>query len=132
MPSRANLTDAGLDLRTSEAYVLKPQEVKLLDCGVAFKIPPQHVGLVFIRSGVSKNNISLSNSVGVIDSDYRGNVLVSLVNHGIQDYEIKQFDRVAQLVVLPIELATVTVQPWSDELWNDTQRGTNGFGSTGT
>ena len=132
MPTRANITDAGLDLRTSEAYVLKPQETKLFDCGVAFKIPQNYVGLVFVRSGVGKYNVSPTNCVGVIDSDYRGNVLVSLCNYSDRDYEIKQFDRIAQLVVLPIELPTITVQSWTDEAWNDTQRGTNGFGSTGT
>lgn len=132
MPTRANPTDAGLDLRTSEAYVLKPLETKLFDCGVAFKIPPNYVGLVFVRSGVGKHNVSPTNCVGVIDSDYRGNVMVSLCNYSDRDYEIKQFDRIAQLVVMPIELPTITVQNWTDEAWNDTQRGTNGFGSTGT
>ena len=131
-PTRANPLDAGLDLRSTEAYMLKPWETKLFDCGVAFKIPPDYVGLVFVRSGVGKYNVSPTNCVGVIDSDYRGNVLVSLCNYSEQDFEIKQFDRIAQMVILPIALPTVTVQDWSEELWNDTKRGINGFGSTGT
>jgi len=131
-PTRANATDAGLDLRSTEAYMLKPQETKLFDCGVAFKIPANYVGLVFVRSGVGKHNVSPTNCVGVIDSDYRGNVKVSLCNYSEQDFEIKQFDRIAQLVVLPIAIPTINAQDWSEEIWNDTNRGTGGFGSTGT
>lgn len=132
MPTRANATDAGLDLRSTEAYVLKPWETKLFDCGVAFKIPQNHVGLVFVRSGVGKHNVSPTNCVGVIDTDYRGNIMVSLCNYSQKDYEIKQFDRIAQIVVLPIEVPAVVVEDWTEEQWNDTQRGNNGFGSTGT
>lgn len=132
MPTRANPTDAGLDLRSSQYHVITPGETKLVDCGVAFKIPPNYVGLVFVRSGVGKYNVSPTNCVGVIDSDYRGNIMVSLCNYSQQDYVINQFDRIAQLVVLPIALPTVSVQAWADEYWFDTQRGGGGFGSTGT
>ena len=131
-PTRANPLDAGLDLRSTIAYTLQPGETKLIDCGVAFKIPGGHVGLVFVRSGVGKYNVSPTNCVGVIDSDYRGNVIVSLCNYSQEPYVINQFDRVAQLVILPILLPSVSIQAWSDDFWFDTQRGGNGFGSTGT
>ncbi len=131
MPTRVNPFDAGLDLRSSIEYTLTPGETKLIDCGVAFKIPPSHVGLVFVRSGVGKYNVSPTNCVGVIDTDYRGNIMVSLCNYSEVDYKINQFDRIAQLVILPIALPTLTVQDWAPEVWNDTTRGINGFGSTG-
>lgn len=131
-PTRANPLDAGLDLRSSIEYTLAPGETKLIDCGAAFKIFPGHVGLVFVRSGVGKYNVSPTNCVGVIDSDYRGNILVSLCNYSQEPYVINQFDRIAQLVIIPIVLPSVTVQGWSDEQWFDTGRGSGGFGSTGT
>lgn len=130
-PTRANPTDAGLDLRSSISTVLMPGESELIDTGAAFKIPRNYVGLVFARSGMAKHNVSPANCVGVIDSEYRGNVKIMLHNYGTEPYEIKQYDRIGQLLILAIALPNILTMDWSDHIWFDTERGINGFGSTG-
>lgn len=125
LPRRANPTDAGADLRSSEALEIYPGEQKLVDTGVAVKIPQGYAGFVFNRSSQGKNGITIPHSVGVIDSDYRGNIKVLLKNISEDPYQISIGDRVAQLVIVPILLCTFA------EAWNDTARGTGGFGSTG-
>lgn len=130
-PVRAHATDAGADLRSVESVEIYPGEQKLVDTGVAVMIPPNFVGLVFNRSSQGKIGVQLANSVGVIDSDYRGNIKVLLKNNGEDPYIINQFEtRIAQLVIMPVLLADyVDTHP---EDWENTQRGTGGFGSTGT
>ncbi len=130
-PVRAHATDAGADLRSVESVEIYPGEQKLVDTGVAVMIPPNFVGLVFNRSSQGKIGVQLANSVGVIDSDYRGNIKVLLKNNGDDPYIINQFEtRIAQLVIVPVLLADyVDTHP---EDWENTQRGTGGFGSTGT
>jgi dUTP pyrophosphatase len=128
-PTRANKTDAGLDLRALVGVEILPGETKLINTGAKVKIPEYFVGLVFARSGMAKFNVSLANCVGVIDSDYRGHIKVMLGNYGKEVFKVEQFDRIAQLVVLPISLPTLEIV--GDEDWNDTDRGANGFGSTG-
>ena len=97
--------------------------------GIAIALPgPEYVALVCSRSGMgTRHGITLSNSVGVIDSDYRGELTVGLVNHGDVLYTIQPGDRIAQLMVLPILRPTLTVVEELDE----TERGSGGFGSTG-
>lgn len=135
MPSRSNPTDAGLDLRAKMTYVLPINKRVLIGTGVSVKIPVGHVGLLFPRSSLSKSGITMTNSVGVIDSDYRGEIMASLMFHGIEgnavSYDMQAGERIVQLVVVPIVLATPEVMDWSDELWFDTERGAGGFGSTG-
>ena len=133
MPTRANKTDAGLDLRASEGKLILASTPTLIDTGVSVQIPPGHVGLVFSRSGLAKHGITLSNSVGVIDSDYRGNIMVSVICNADneRDVFINKGDRIAQLVVVPIVLPQVWVVDEDDEEWLNTARGTGGFGSTG-
>jgi len=133
MPTRANPTDAGLDLRSAIAVSLNPSAPTLIDTGVSVQIPSGHVGLVFSRSGLAKHGVTLSNSVGVIDSDYRGNIMVSLICNADnpRDIFIAKGDRIAQLVVVPIVLPQVWVVDEDDEEWLNTARGTGGFGSTG-
>ena len=131
MPNRAHLTDAGADLVSKGNVSIYPGETMLLDTGVAVKIPEGYVGLVYNRSSQGKIGIAIPHSVGVIDSDYRGNIKVLLVNNGNVPYKIEQFKtKIAQLVIAPIEL--VEFKPWNpaEESWEDTQRGTGGFGST--
>jgi len=129
LPARAHPTDAGADLF---AYVgvsgaeIYPNEQKLIDTGVAVKIPVGYVGLLFNRSSQGKKGISIPHSVGVIDSDYRGNIMVLLRNNGEDPYKIATGDKIAQLVIVPIMLCGFV------DTWNDTARGTGGFGSTGT
>ena len=101
----------------------------VLPTGIAIELPgPGYVALVFARSGLGiKHGIAPANCVGVIDSDYRGEILVGLQNSGDADYVIQPADRIAQLMVLPILRPTLTVVEELDE----TERGSGGFGSTG-
>lgn len=132
MPLRANSTDAGADLMSAETVLIYPNEMKMVDTGVAIQIPRGYVGLVYSRSGQGKLRIHLANSVGVIDSDYRGNIKVILVNEGDNPYEITAYSsRIAQLVITPIMLATFRQYKGNDEDWVNTKRGIGGFGSTG-
>ncbi len=133
MPTRSNPTDAGLDLRAAESKLIQSATPTLIDTGVSVQIPRNHVGLVFSRSGLAKYGVTLSNSVGVIDSDYRGNIMVSVICNAEneRDVFIAKGDRVAQLVIVPIQLPEVQVVDEDDEEWLNTSRGTGGFGSTG-
>lgn len=135
MPVRSNPTDAGLDLRAKMTYKLPINKRVLVGTGVSVKIPVNHVGLLFPRSSLSKSGITMTNSVGVIDSDYRGEIMASLMFHGVQGncdtLEIQAGERIVQLVVTPIVLVEPQVMEWSDEMWYDTNRGSGGFGSTG-
>jgi dUTP pyrophosphatase len=97
-----------------------------VDTGVAVKIPYGYVGLVYNRSSQGKKGITIPHSVGVIDAEYRGTLKVLLKNTSNETYQINQWDRIAQLVVQKVELVHF------QDVWNDTQRGTGGFGSTGT
>jgi dUTP pyrophosphatase len=105
----------------------------LIGTGVCVKIPRGYVGMLIPRSSLSKSGIIMTNSVGVIDSDYRGEIMASLMYTGGLEFNpvIYQGDRIVQLVVLPILLVTPDVGDSTDEEWMDTQRGTGGFGSTG-
>lgn len=125
LPKRAHNNDAGADLIAAEDIEIYPGDQKLVDTGVAVKIPPGYGGFVFNRSSQGKRGISIPHSVGVIDSDYRGNIKVILRNIGEDPYKIQVGDRIAQLVVMPVLLAKFV------DIWNDTERGTGGFGSTG-
>lgn len=117
----ANLPCGTIDLFTDEAVNI--------GTGLAFEIPQDHVMLVFSRSGHGfKNGVRLSNCVGVIDSDYRGEVIVSLRNdHQEKLLRINPGDRIAQAMILPVQQVSFLVV---DEL-GDTERGAGGFGSTG-
>jgi dUTP pyrophosphatase len=125
LPCRAHATDAGADLKSTENCEIYPGEQKLIDTGVAVKIPEGYAGFVFNRSSQGKKGITIPHSVGVIDSDYRGNLKVLLKNISQTAYLVEPGDRIAQLVVQRVELPTFR------DAWNDTQRGTGGFGSTG-
>lgn len=104
------------------------QGCAMVSTGLAMAIPAGHVGLIFARSGLaSKHGVAPANCVGVIDSDYRGEVKVALANHSGEDYTIQPGDRIAQLMIAPIVQPTVAETAQLPE----TQRGTGGFGSTG-
>lgn len=127
LPKRQHSTDAGADLFSSVTTSIFSGEQALIDCGVAVKIPEGYAGFIFNRSSQGKLGITIPHSVGVIDSDYRGNIMVILKNIGTEPYMIEAgVTRIAQLVIMPIVLAQFV------DVWNDTQRGTGGFGSTGT
>lgn len=130
-PTRAHNTDAGADLRSTEDHWIRPNTMILVDTGVSVKIPQGFVGLVFSRSSQGKEGIQIANGTGIIDSDYRGNILVLLKNTGDSTYYITAKDtRIAQLVIVPIVLPTF-VEHLESEVWDDTVRGVGGFGSTG-
>jgi dUTP pyrophosphatase len=130
LPQRAHPTDAGADLfawfpEGTEEIEIYPGEQKLVDTGIAVKIPQGYAGFIYNRSSQGKNGITIPHSVGVIDSDYRGNLKVLLKNISDDPFTIGVGDRIAQLVVQRVELFGFT------DTWNDTERGTGGFGSTG-
>lgn len=130
LPEKATEFSAGADIYAciDKDIQLDPGERKLINTGIALAIPVGYGGFVFPRSGLSsKHGVSLSNCVGVIDSDYRGELKVPMINHGNEPYIIRNGERIAQLVILPVENGEFVC---CDEL-DDTARGEGGFGSTG-
>lgn len=131
MPVRAHETDAGADLFSDQDMLLYPGDTKLINTGVAIQIPMGYVGLVYNRSSQGKIKVSIPHSVGVIDSDYRGNIKVLLSNDGDDRYFIGKYaTKIAQLVITPVVLAEFVANTLSEEHWNNTTRGHGGFGST--
>lgn len=130
-PSYATPGSAAMDIRAcmDEPMTLQPGQRFAVPSGFAIALPDaNHVALVFARSGLAvKHGIALSNSVGVIDSDYRGEILVGLVNHSDVPYTIQPGERIAQLGIFPVTQATLLPTDTLD----DTLRGEGGFGSTG-
>jgi dUTP pyrophosphatase len=129
LPKRAHPSDAGADLCAKQTNWLAPFKRTLVPTGVKVSIPLGYVGLLVPRSSLSKCEIILSNSVGVIDSDYRGEILVALTYIGSNECGVTVAigDRIAQLLIVPIMLPEFIEVA---EL-NETVRGSNGFGSTG-
>lgn len=128
LPRYAHPGDAGLDLASSEALTIAPGERAAVPTGLAVAIPRGWVGLVHPRSGLSlKHGLTVVNAPGTIDSGYRGEVKVLMVNLGSEDVEIARGDRVAQLLLQQVGWANVIE---ADDL-PDTDRGEGGFGSTG-
>ena len=130
-PSYGSEYAAGADLHAilDAPIVIKPHESVLVHTGIAVAIPIGYVGLVYARSGIAcKRDLAPSNKVGVIDADYRGEIMVSLHNHGTVDQTVEPNERIAQMVITPIYSSFYEEV---DNL-NDTERGAGGFGSTGT
>lgn len=132
VPVKATPFSAGYDLCAAvcEPVVIPKGEIRMIPIGIAAAPERTDIALfVFPRSGLaSKNGITLANSVGVIDADYRGEIMVPLINHGNEEFTVTNGMRIAQLIVMP-----VLSQEWTctDEL-NETERGKSGFGSSGT
>jgi len=127
-PTRANPGDAGLDLKAEENALLFPGDRQAVETGVSVEIPDGYVGLLCARSGnAARRGLGIVNGVGVIDSGYRGPVNVLLINHGRRNVTISRGDRIAQLLIVPIETPDVEIV---DRL-SDSERGTGGLGSTG-
>ena len=130
IPTYGSEFSAGADLYalSDEPIVIAPHETVLVHTGVAMEIPTGYVGLVFARSGLAtKRALAPANKVGVIDSDYRGEIMVALHNHGSEPKTVENGERIAQLVLVPYISADFNEV---DEL-SDTARGEGGFGSTG-
>ena len=127
-PTRANSGDAGLDLKAAENALLFPGDRQAVDTGVSMEIPEGYVGLVCARSGnAARRGLGMVNGIGVIDSGYRGPVNVLLINHGRDNVTVSRGDRIAQLLIVPIETPDVEIV---DSL-SASERGTGGLGSTG-
>lgn len=116
----------GFDLRASHNESILPGETKPIALGVRVAVPPGHVGLLVVRSSLGKQGMTLANGVGVIDSDYRGELHAVLANLGPERFRIARGDRVAQVVVVPCVQEAELV-----EQLDATPRGEGGFGSTG-
>ena len=129
LPTRAHAGDAGLDLYASEPAHIGPGERWQIGTGIAVEIPDGHAGLVLPRSGLArKHGISVVNAPGLIDSGYRGELKVLLLNNDPAEvFRVEPGDRIAQLVVTPVALA----EPVATESLSGSERGEEGFGSTG-
>ena len=128
-PAYAKPGDAGADLRSRIDFELEPGERALVPTGVAIALPEGYVGLVHPRSGLAtKNGITIVNAHGTVDSGYRGELMVTLLNTDkTKSFHVQRGDRIAQLIIQKYEHATFTVV---DEL-DQTERGSSGFGSSG-
>lgn len=130
-PYYASKGSAGMDLAAcvDEPVVIPAGKHMVIPTGIAIALPScEYVALVYVRSSLGfKKGVTLSNSVGVIDSDYRGEIKVSLVNLSSEDFTVNPGDRIAQLVITPVCIPQITV---ANEL-SETDRGEGGFGSTG-
>lgn len=127
-PRYATVGDAGADITTTETFTLEPGEYKAIGTGVAIALPDGYAAFVHPRSGLAaKHGISIVNSPGTVDSGYRGEVKVILINHSDTGITFPAGERIAQLVVQRYEHVE-----WAEvESLDETERGTNGFGSTG-
>ncbi len=131
IPTYGSMNAAGADLYAciDSAVSVQPGETLMIPTGLAMELPEGYAGLIYARSGLaSKKGLAPANKVGVIDSDYRGEVLVALHNPSLTDAAIEPGERIAQLVITPYVMG---VFEEVDEL-SDTERGAGGFGSTGT
>lgn len=131
IPFRATDGSAGMDLYAciDEAVEIMPHEIRVIPTGIAIELESaDYVAYIYARSGLAiKNGIAPANCVGVIDSDYRGEICVGLLNQTEKVFTVNPEERIAQMVISPVILPTIEVV---DELSN-TQRGASGFGSTG-
>ena len=130
-PFYASAGAAAMDLHAcvEQSVTIPAGGRAVIPTGIAIALPsPQYVALVFARSGLGiKHGVAPANCVGVIDSDYRGEIMVGLQNSGDSDYTVQPADRIAQLMITPVVQAQVKLV---DQL-DDTDRGAGGFGSTG-
>jgi len=130
VPKYHSEDSAGMDLCSAsrERILIQPEETKLIPTNLVLEIPKGYEGQVRPRSGLAlKHNITVLNSPGTIDSDYRGEVKVLLINHGKEDFEVNFGDRIAQLIIAKYEKADLV----SAQKLSDTSRGQGGYGSTG-
>ena len=131
LPEYATEGSAGFDLTidTSKETVLEPNASQVFPAGIKVEIPKGYVGLVFPRSGLGTKGIVLTNTVGVIDSDYRGEIHLPLKNTSNEPYTFKPKERVAQMIIMPYTKVAFNIV--CEEDLGNTERGNNGFGSTG-
>lgn len=131
-PTRAHPTDAGADIKallapevsTNTTITIAPGAVAIVDTGVSVKVPVGYALFAMPRSSMRAKQVTCYGD-GLIDSDYRGTIRIVIGNHGKEPYIITNHDRIGQLVLQKVELVEYV------DIWNDTERGTGGFGSTG-
>lgn len=130
LPTFGSAQAAGADLYAclEEPVTIQPGQTAFIPTGLAMELPRGYAGLIYARSGLAcKRGLAPANKVGVVDSDYRGEFIVALHNHGTQPQTISNGERIAQLVVTPVLIPEYI----ETEALSDTQRGAGGFGSTG-
>lgn len=130
LPTFGSAQAAGADLYAclEEPVTIQPGQTAFIPTGLAMELPRGYAGLIYARSGLAcKRGLAPANKVGVVDSDYRGEFIVALHNHGTQPQTISHGERIAQLVVTPVLIPEYI----ETEALSDTQRGAGGFGSTG-
>lgn len=130
VPTMGSKFAAGADLYSAEDadVVIEPSETKFIGTGLAMEIPEGYVGLVYARSGLAcKRGLAPANKVGVVDSDYRGEIKVALHNHGKEAQTVEKGERIAQMVIAPY----LSVNYEETDALSETERGEGGFGSTG-
>ena len=131
LPTYGSAQAAGADLYAclKEAMTIAPGETVFVPTGIALEVPVGCAGLIYARSGLAcKRGLAPANKVGVVDSDYRGEITVVLYNHGTQAQVVEHADRIAQFVITPVLTPAYT----EVEELSDTVRNTGGFGSTGS
>lgn len=127
MPTKAHDTDAGFDIYCPKETLLRPGEYGDIDTGLSIEIPESCFGMIVPRSGIGSRGLSLRNTVAIIDSEYRGNIILKVINKGRDYMVINKYERIAQLIIVPFLLVNLEVVSDLEE----TDRGTQGFGSSG-
>lgn len=128
-PKYAHADDSGMDLHSTDEAVIEPNESKLIKTGIKLELPPNTEAQIRPRSGLAlKNGISVLNTPGTIDEGYRGEIGVILINHSKKSFSVSKGMRIAQMIIAPI------IRPIIEEVkdLSNTERGSGGFGSTGT
>ncbi|MBT2254811.1 dUTP diphosphatase [Priestia megaterium] len=129
LPEKAHKTDAGFDLFSIESKEIQAGETKLIKTGISIQLPPNTEAQIRPRSGLAlKHSITVLNSPGTIDEEYRGEIGVILINHGKEKFNVEKHMKIAQMVVKPV--LSVDIAEVEGSLSN-TDRGAGGFGSTG-
>lgn len=126
MPTYGTTGAACFDLYACKWALVEPGEVRIIKTGLSVEVPEGYAMMLYSRSGHGKVGVTLANSVGVIDSDYRGEVCVMLTNQGDTVFEVNAGDRVAQGMIIPVQQVV-----FEEGELSDTERGAGGFGSTG-
>ena len=128
LPTRGSNGSAGLDIYAAESVTVMHGDIRMIHTGVAMEIPEGHFGLLVVRSSLGKNGVRMATGASIIDSDYRGEVMVCLCNDGIYPRKIEKGERIAQIILQPY----LKAEPAQVEELSKSDRGSGGFGSTGT
>lgn len=131
IPTYGSPYAAGADLYAciDTAEAIKPGETKLIKTGLSIELPVGYAAFIYARSGLaSKRGLAPANKVGVVDCDYRGEIMVALHNHSLTEQTVEPKERIAQMVIAPY----ITAEFEEADTLSDTERGSGGFGSTGT